>query len=98
MKIPSLRTQLNKAKQELTDFRAKTKELIYTLAYPKIRKLMTIDPATEDGKINGITIPELVMLINLNKASGERIVLCTEGKSVLFIAEAVRPAVNISAL
>jgi hypothetical protein len=98
MKMPSTRVQLKKAQQELTDFRDKTKQLLYSLAYPKSRTLLTIDAADAQGKLNGITVVELLTIINLSKATGERIVLRAVGKSVVVDAETLRPTISVSSL
>jgi hypothetical protein len=53
------------------------------------RRLMSITPANDKGLINGMTIPELVMLVNLTEGTGEQIILETENnkKDLLVLAK-----------
>ena len=59
------------------------------------RRLMSIAPSNEKGLINGLTIPELVMLVNLSEGTGETIVLETENNKhdLLVIAKKNSPRV-----
>lgn len=63
------------------------------------RELMTIEPANENGMINGITIPELIMLVNLN-STGEETLLETsyDHKTLLIIARKRAPRVPMGLL
>jgi hypothetical protein len=57
------------------------------------RRLMSITPANDEGLINGLTIPELVMLVNLTEGTGEQIILETENnkKDLLVVAKKTVP-------
>ena len=57
------------------------------------RRLMSIAPANEKGMINGLTIPELVMLVNLSEGTGEKIILETENnkRDLLIVAKKTVP-------
>ena len=57
------------------------------------RRLMSIAPANEKGMINGMTIPELVMLVNLSAGTGEQIILETEDnkRDLLIVAKKFVP-------
>lgn len=61
----------------------------------KRRPLMTIEPSNKDGHINGMTIPELVMLVNLNNNTDEETVLETvnDNKNLLVVARKKLPRV-----
>ena len=64
------------------------------------RALMTIKPANENGTINGLTIPELIMLVNLNSNTGEETLLETsyDHKELLVIAKKRAPRVPMELL
>lgn len=98
MKLLSTRAKLKQVQNELSDFREKAKALIYTLVHPKTRLLMSIVPTDTQGRINGITIPELIMLVNLNRGTNERIILEVEDKTLKVYAEALRPMISVSSL
>lgn len=59
-------------------FRSKVRAFaLESMSISNVRNLMTIAPANDKGMINGMTIPELVMLVNLSEGTGEHIVLRT---------------------
>lgn len=68
-KGPSAKKLYEGLQQDYEAFRQKVR--VYVLEVNRVsnsRNLMTIEPATDKGLINGMTIPELVMLVNLNEA------------------------------
>lgn len=97
LKSTQLKKEAKQAKQELQDFRIKTKDIIYNLAYPERRKLLSIVAADAQGRINGMTVPELLTIVNLTAGTNEKTYLTTSGKEVIFWAE-TRPSVNVSTL
>jgi hypothetical protein len=71
--------------------------LIEERAYPERRKLLSIVAADAQGRINGMTVPELLTIVNLTAGTNEKTYLTTSGKEVIFWAE-TRPSVNVSTL
>ena len=76
------------------EYRAKVRA--YTLAVgsnSSKRRLMSIEPSNVKGLINGLTIPELVMLVNLSEGTGEQIILETENnkRDLLIVAKKFVP-------
>jgi hypothetical protein len=53
------------------------------------RELMTVAPCNDKGMINGLTIPELVMLVNLTAGTNEHIILETtnDKRNLLVVAK-----------
>ena len=88
--MKSLKEELAFAMLKHESFRAKARAYILELGnVSNQRALMTITPANEKGMINGVTIPELVMLANLNSNTGEETILKTvdNGKNLMLIAK-----------
>ena len=86
MKTPSLRKQLKNAQDALTAFRANTKDLIYNLAYPKTRTIATVEVADSSGRLNGMTIAELLAIVNMATTSGEHIVIRSAATNTLLLS------------
>jgi hypothetical protein len=88
--VQSLRKELKALQAKFDKFRTDVRA--YILAASSIsnrRILMSIQPANDKGMINGMTIPELVMLVNLQKGTGEHIILDSEkqGRNLLVISK-----------
>ena len=100
--MKNYRKQLKDTQAELLAFRTKAKELIYTLAYPKNRGVATINAAEPNGKLNGLTVVELLAIANMAETTDERIYLVPvttfQGKAIQLVAEKHRPSVNVSSL
>src|ERR1017187_2647159 len=93
-KAPSAKKLHEGLQKYFEEYRAKVRA--YTLAVGSNsgrRRLMSIAPANEKGLINGLTIPELVMLVNLSDGTGEQIILETENnkKDLLIVAKKFVP-------
>ena len=74
--VKSLRKEMKLAEDKLVLFKDKVRAFI--LASQTInRDLMTIEPSNKAGMINGLTIPELITLVNLSANTGEVIQLRT---------------------
>jgi len=87
--VKSLRVELNNAQKRFDEFRSKVRAYVLEVNnQSKRRPLMTIEPANAKGQINGLTIPELVMLVNLSEGTGEFITLETtdENKNLKVVA------------
>ncbi len=95
MKKPKVTIKTVKAlyeglQKDYADYREKVRaHILAESSISNRRALMTIVPANEKGMINGMTIPELVLLVNLNSGNGESTILETtnEGKNLVIIAK-----------
>jgi hypothetical protein len=100
--MTNYRKLLKDTQAELLEFRTKAKELIYTLAYPKSRGVATINAAEPNGKLNGLTVVELLAISNMANTTDERIyletVVTSQGKAIQLVAEKHRPSINVSLL
>jgi hypothetical protein len=74
--VKTLRAEL-KTLQAVLDKRTETFRAFVFAVKTAGRTLFTIAPANDKGMINGLTIPELVMLVNLKQNEGEYITLRT---------------------
>ena len=74
--VKTLRTELKALQAQFDKHKDNTRAFILA-AKTATRGLMTIEPANDKGMINGLTIPELVMLVNLSEGTGEFITLRT---------------------
>lgn len=74
--VQSLRKELKALQAKFDAFRTSVRAYVLA-ANTNGRDLMTIEPANVKGMINGLTIPELVLLVNLNEGTGEVIQLRT---------------------
>ena len=88
--VKSLREELKNLQASFDVYKEKARA--YILENSRIsnrRALMTIEPVTDKGLVNGITISELVMLVNLNEGTGERTFLETTNnkKNLLVVAQ-----------
>jgi hypothetical protein len=86
--VKSLREDLKNLQAEFDIYKQRVREFIMPLGSITSRKLMTVTPANEKGMINGLTIPELVMLANLQDAEGRKVVLETtnQNKELLILS------------
>ena len=73
--VKTLRTELKALQAQFDKHKENTRAFL--AAKTANRDLMTIEPANDKGMINGLTIPELVMLVNLSEGTGEFITLRT---------------------
>jgi hypothetical protein len=99
--VKSLREELKNVQENFDVYREKTRAYIFENAsLGNRRRLMSITPANEKGMINGMTIPELVMLVNLNEGTGEVVLLETENnkKDLVVIAKKKGPRTPVDLL
>jgi hypothetical protein len=94
--VKSLREDLKNLQAQFDAYMAKARA--YALENSRLsnrRALMTIEPTTDKGLVNGITIAELVMLVNLNDAQGETTLLeTTNNKKNLSVIARKRLAIT----
>jgi hypothetical protein len=99
--VKSLRLDLKVLQSKFDEYhRRVTNYSLEINTLPLQRRLMSIEPANVEGRINGLTIPELVMLVNLSEGTGECIVLETENnkRDLLVIASKKAPRVPMELL
>ena len=82
-------------KKEFEELKTRAKQHIKFLANPERRRLLSIDAADAQGKLNGMTVVELLTIVNLSAATGERIQLEAIGKTIVVFAEKVAPYVPL---
>jgi hypothetical protein len=76
--VKSLREELKNLQAQFDVYREKTRAYIFeSSSISNVRGLMTVEPANNKGLINGLTIPELVLMVNLLEGTGEIAVLST---------------------
>jgi hypothetical protein len=46
-----------------------------------------VDAADAQGKLNGMTIVELIAIANLTNGTGERLIVMAQGKQIVMFAE-----------
>jgi len=88
---------LKSVKKQLEEFRAKSKQIIDDLHYPARRKLLTINVIEPNGAFNGMTVAEMLTIVNLSNGTGERIVMEANGKAIEMWAEK-RSRISVSFL
>jgi hypothetical protein len=74
--VKTLRAELKALQAVLDKHKADTRAFVFAVKTAG-RTLMTIAPANDKGMINGLTIPELVLLVNLKENEGEYVTLRT---------------------
>jgi hypothetical protein len=86
--VKSLREELKNLQAQFDVYKEKTRAFVLAIK-TEPRPLMTIEPANNKGMINGLTIPEQVMLVNLNNNTGETTFLQTtnNGKDLFVVAK-----------
>lgn len=76
-------------------WRFAAKAFIHTLKYPTTRKLLSVDAADAQGKLNGMTVVELLTIVNLTAMTHERVYLTAEGKTISAWAEQEAPYIPV---
>lgn len=72
-------------------WRFSAKAFIHTLKYPSRRRLLSVDASDAQGKLNGMTVVELLTIVNLSVGMHERVFLTAEGKTLVAWAEQEAP-------
>jgi len=68
-------------------FRTLARRTLSGLRYPLSRRLLSVDAADAQGKLNGMTIVELITIANLTNGTGERLIVEAQGKTIVMFAE-----------
>jgi hypothetical protein len=77
---------------EFEEYKSKTRALIFELQYPKQRRLLSVVAADEQGKLNGMTIVELITVTQLSANQGEKVFLSVHDKTISLVAEKMASA------
>ncbi len=72
-------------------FKVLAKDYICTARYPQRRALLSVDAADAQGKLNGMTIVELLTVANLTQNTEERVYMQASGKTITMFAEKIAP-------
>lgn len=75
--------------QKFLNWRIVAKDYIHALKYPATRQLASLSASDPTGRINGMTVPELLAFVNLSALTNERVVLQAKGKEIVFLAEKI---------
>jgi hypothetical protein len=78
---------LKSVKAEFEAFRTLARQTLSGLRFPLSRRLLTVDAADPQGKLNGMTIVELITIANLTNGTGERLIVEAQGKTIVMFAE-----------
>lgn len=99
--VKSLREELKNLQAEYEVYKQKVRAHLFAVS-PMVnrRALMDIEPANAKGMINGMTIPELVMLVNLSESTDEIVILETVNnkKDLRVIAKKKQPRLPLELL
>lgn len=69
--------------ESFQQWRITAKDYIFKLGHPQQQKIATIPAADAQGKLNGLTVVELLTMINMSQIRGERIVLSAGANKTL---------------
>lgn len=78
-------------KLALEQFKQVAKSYINEVRYPQLRNLLSVDAVDAQGKLNGMTVVELLTIANLSLGTGERVYLQAYGKTISMWAEKIAP-------
>lgn len=76
-------TKLEALTVAYTRYKGAAQQFMYKLQNPSTRRILSVDAADAQGKLNGITIVELIATTNLLSAQGEKLYLVPQGKSIV---------------
>jgi hypothetical protein len=68
---------------EFTAWRKIAKDYITQLREPLTRRILSVDVTDAQGKLNGVTVVELVAIVNLLATTGEKLYLVPYQKSIV---------------
>jgi hypothetical protein len=81
MKKPKKET-LKSVTAKFEAWRATARGFMYQLQNPATRQIISIEAADEQGKLNGMTVVELIAITNLLSQTGEKLYLVPQGKAI----------------
>jgi len=74
-------------------YRGIVKEYITSIRYPKRRALLSVVAADAQGKLNGMTIVELITVVRLTEKTDEKVYITVGDKEITLWAEKFPPKV-----
>lgn len=87
----SKKETIKSVEEKFKAWRLAAKDYIFGLRNPATRRLLTVDVADVQGKLNGMTIVELLTIVNLTNGTEEYIRLTAEGKKLVIWAVHYHP-------
>ena len=91
--LKGLRKELSDALTKFAAYRGFAVDYVKNDSYRKQRLVSSIDAADSNGKLNGLTIVELLAIIKMADQTKERIVLKYFNKTLELYAETLTPFV-----
>jgi hypothetical protein len=82
---------LKSVKEAYAKYKAGAQAFMHKLQNPARRALLTVDAADTQRNLNGMTIVELITIVKLTAATGERVFFTASGKTITAWAEAKAP-------
>ncbi|MGA2886073.1 MAG: hypothetical protein ABSE80_13130 [Halobacteriota archaeon] len=83
---------LKSVKAEFEKFKEDARNALGSYRFPSTRALLTVEAADAQGRLNGMTVVELITVVQLTKNTGERVYITAQGKTITLFAE--KPAVT----
>ena len=83
---------LKSVKAEFEKFKEDDRNALRSYRFPSTRALLTVEAADAQGRLNGMTVVELITVVQLTKNTGERVYITAQGKTITLFAE--KPAVT----
>jgi hypothetical protein len=90
--VSSLKKLYEGLQKDYQAFRFAAKNYIYTLQNPSVRSIATIEAADALGKLNGLTVVELIAIVNTVAGTDERVYLTAYNKAITVWAEKRHPS------
>ena len=83
---------LKSVKAEFEKFKEDARNALRSYRFPSTRALLTVEAADAQGRLNGMTVVELITVVQLTKNTGERVYITAQDKTITLFAE--KPAVT----
>lgn len=96
---PSPKETMKSLKAAHQAFRTKVLTAMSDLKYPATRQIASVSATDDSGKLNGMTIVELITMVQMAELNSERVVLeASQLHKTLYIKLEKKPTVIISTL
>jgi hypothetical protein len=69
--------------EKYDNYRKAAQEFMFKLQHPSSRNVLSVEAADAQGKLNGITIVELIAITNLLSKNGEKLYFVPQGKAIV---------------
>jgi hypothetical protein len=87
MKKPTIKS----VTEEFEAHKVKAKDYVKALRYPQRRHLLSVCAADKDGRLNGMTVVELITVVRLTENTQERVYITVDDKTISLWAEKIVP-------